>query len=137
MASTKKELRKFGLLVGGIFVAWAALSIWRHGVRPSSRVAAGVGSVLFLLGAAAPKLLAPLYTVWMRLAKVLGWINIRILLGVMFFLVVTPIAVIGRLFGYDPLALRERKKAPGDPKATSYWIEREDRLDPERYKRQF
>jgi hypothetical protein len=137
MPSTKKELRKFGLLVGGIFVAWAALTVWRRGGVPRAYVAGGAGSILLLLGALAPRLLAPVYALWMRLAGVLGWINTRILLGVMFFVVVTPIALVGRLFGYDPLARRERKGASRDPKAISYWIEHEDRSDPERYKRQF
>ncbi len=137
MASTKKELRKFGLLVGAIFVAWAGLSVWRRGGHPSAYVAGGGGSVLLLLGALAPRLLAPIYVAWMRLAGVLGWINTRILLGVMFFVVVTPIALLGRLFGHDPLARRGRKGASRDAKGVSYWIEHEDRSDPERYKRQF
>ena len=131
MTTTKSELRKFGLLVGGIFAAWAAYTGWRRGIHVSTYVAGGLGAFLLLFGAAAPRLLAPLHFVWMRLAAVLGFINTRILLGLIFFVFMTPFAFVGRLFGHDPLDRRKRKAGE------SYWRDYEERADPERYKRQF
>jgi hypothetical protein len=137
MTSSRTELRKFGLLVGGIFAAWAGYTAWRRGIGLAVYAAGGGGAILLLLGAMAPRLLGPLYIVWMRLAGVLGWINTRVLLGLMFFLVVTPIAFIGRVFGRDALDRRKRQKGARDGPGASYWREHEDRADPERYKRQF
>lgn len=54
----------------------------------------------------APMLLAPVYVVWMKLAFLLGWVNSRILLCVIFFLIITPIALIARIFNRDALDRR-------------------------------
>jgi len=135
MGASTRELRKFGLLVGGIFAAWAGYTAWRRGIGAAVYAAGGGGSLLLVLGATAPRLLGPLYFLWMRLAGVLGWINTRILLGLMFFLVVTPIALIGRLSGRDALQRRQRQAGPG--RRVSYWHDHEEGADPDRYKRQF
>ena len=95
---TRKQLRSFGLLVGGIFGLiglWPM--VWRH---QSPRLWAVTLAVL-LVGPAlvAPGILGPAYRVWMKLAEVLAWINTRILLWVVFCLVVTPIELIKRLLG--------------------------------------
>ena len=57
-----------------------------------------VGALFALLAAAAPRALVPLYKPWMRLAEALGWLNTRILLILIFYLVVTPIGLVLRLF---------------------------------------
>jgi hypothetical protein len=60
----------------------------------------------------------------------LGWINSRIILGVVFFVVVTPIGLIMRLFGKDLLRMRT-------PKSSTYWIKRDKPLDPQSLRNQF
>jgi hypothetical protein len=65
--------------------------------------------------------LGPVYRGWILLGHVLGWINSRILLGVFFFVLITPIRLIAALFRRDPMARRRLPAAP------SYWIERSDK----------
>ncbi len=91
-----KQLRSFGWTVGGVFLI---LSIWpliRRGEDPHFSLLA-LGSALLLLGLLTPTLLRRPFQVWMRMAHVLGWINTKISLGVMFYTVFTPAAVIVRL----------------------------------------
>ena len=99
---TRRQLRDFGLLVGGIFGAigfWPL--VWRHQSQRLWAVALFVALVLPAL--VAPPTLAPAYRVWMKLAEVLAWVNTRIVLGVVFFGVVTPIGLVMRLTGRDPM----------------------------------
>jgi hypothetical protein len=99
---TRRQLRDFGLLVGGIFGAiglWPM--VWRH---QSPRFwAVTLAVVLVLPALVAPSVLKPAYRAWMALAEVLAWINTRIILGLVFFLVVTPIGLVMRLLGRDPM----------------------------------
>ncbi|MDP9132710.1 MAG: SxtJ family membrane protein [Nitrospirota bacterium] len=98
----KKELRNFGLLVGGAF---CLIGIWpaiRHGEE--LRLWALVpGALLIPLGLTAPTVLAPLFKGWMRVGHVMGWINTRIILGVLYFGLITPMGVVMRLFGWDAM----------------------------------
>jgi len=65
-----------------------------------------------------PFILRPIYVGWMKFAFVLGWINTRLILGIFFYLILTPVGLIMRLFGRDPL---HRKF---DRDATTYWAKR-------------
>lgn len=72
------------------------------------------------------------YRGWMIFAKALGFVNTRILLTLFFYLVITPIGLLLRLFGKNPLNLRL------DPEAKTYWSPKaKEPYDPERYKKQF
>ena len=97
-----KQLRHFGYLVGGIFGLiglWPL--VWRH---QDPRLWALALTVLLVVPAlVAPRILAPVYRVWMLLGEVLAWINTRIILGVVFYGVVTPIGLLMRLTGRDPM----------------------------------
>jgi hypothetical protein len=125
-----RELRKFGLTVGIAFAVLGAVSWWRGHVWPP-RVLGTLGVLLFVPGLLAPRLLAPVERAWMAFATVLGRVNTRIILGLIFYLVVTPVGLVMRLFR-DPL---NRKQ--GDPHA-SQWIKRApEPVDPARYQRQF
>ena len=85
---TKSKLRSFGLIVGGIFLLIAFWPYLRrgHDVRLWATV---LGGSLVLLGIVAPSLLRHPYRAWMALAYVLGWINTRLILGVVYYLVFT------------------------------------------------
>ena len=129
-AVSTAELRKFGLMVGGVFLLLGTIS-WYRGHTLPPRVLWAVGVALVVPGAVAPAVLRPVRTVWMHLAAVLGEVNSRLLLTVMFFLVVTPIGLLMRLFG-DPL------RRSLDEKGASDWIRRPPgRVDRARYERQF
>ncbi|MEX5216507.1 MAG: SxtJ family membrane protein [Nitrospiraceae bacterium] len=97
-----KELRNFGLIVGGIFLVigmWPL--VWRgEGMR---LWALGLGAVLIPLGLLLPAVLLPVFKAWMKMGHVLGWINTRIILGILFYGLITPMGVVMRLFGWDAM----------------------------------
>lgn len=115
-----KELRTFGLMVGGIFLVIGLWPILFRGESP--RIwAISVGSVLVGLGLALPASLTHVFRIWMKIGHVLGWINTRILLGVIFYGLITPMGLVMRLFGKDSM---HRTLAP---EANSYRVIRPPR----------
>src|SRR5687768_14599537 len=72
-----------------------------------------IAAFFAVLAFLAPAILTPIHRWWMKLAEVLGWINTRLILIVVYYLLVTPIGVVMRLFGRSPLAI--------DRKAKTYW----------------
>ncbi len=100
----KKNLKAFGLIFGLFFLLiciWPAI-FYSHQIR----LWALVLSSLFLLPAVLmPKVLTRLYMLWMFIGNALGWINTRIILGLIFFGVLMPFGFLLRLFGYNPLSL--------------------------------
>ncbi len=109
-----RELRKFGLMVGGVFVAIGVVLLLRH--KSNHPFFLGLGATLVLFGAIWPRALKWIYIAWMTLAFTLGFVMSNVILTLFFFLLVTPIALLSRLFGQDFLA---RKL---DKNAASYWI---------------
>lgn len=100
----KKQLREFGWLVGGVFVI---IGFWPLLVRgePLRLWALGPGAALMIVGTLLPAVLAPIFKGWMWIGHVLGWINTRILLGLVFYGMVTPIGIVFRLMGKDAMRL--------------------------------
>jgi hypothetical protein len=102
--SDEKQLRDFGLITGTIFAGLFglllpglkahALPLWPFFLW----VALSVPALL------RPRLLKYPYAVWVRVGAVLGWMNSRIILGVIFYLIIVPMGLAARLFGYDPMA---------------------------------
>lgn len=129
-ASSKSELRKFGLTVGTAFAVFGAISWWRgHEIPP--RVLWTLAALLIVPGLVAPSILGPVQRGWMKLAMVLGHVNTRIILTALYYLVMTPVGLVMRLFR-DPLD-RSLTDSRG-----SQWIRREPQpVDPARYERQF
>ena len=99
-AATRKELRHFGLLVGSVFTV---IGLWPLVFRGESlRLwAIGIGGLLIAFGGILPQLLAPIHKGWMWVGHILGWINTRILLSIVFYAMVTPIGLVRRLMGKD------------------------------------
>lgn len=112
----KRSLEKFGMVMGIAFLVIAALVALRHRHSPLPLLI--IALIFFIIGRVAAGLLKPVYIAWMKLAYILGWINTRLILIIVFYLVFTPIGLIMRLFGKDPL---ERKI---NGKETSYWKKR-------------
>ena len=97
-----KQLRSFGLIVGGVFAVIGVWPLVLHRVEPRwwSLILA---AVLVLPAAIYPRSLYWPHKGWMILGHVLGWINTRIILGVIFFGIVTPIGIFRRWLGKDPM----------------------------------
>jgi hypothetical protein len=99
-----KRLRSFGLTVGGVFLAIGLWPVLWSGTGPRLWALA-IGSLLALFGGVLPGTLKPVYRAWMAIGHVLGWVNTRIILGVFFFGILTPVAFIARLMGKQFMAL--------------------------------
>lgn len=100
-----KDERNFGRAVGVVTIAIAALQLWRG--RPTvAGAAAVIGATLVLAGTFAPATLVVPNRWWRRVGHALGWVNMRILLSLFFFLVLMPVGLIMRLLGKDPLDVR-------------------------------
>lgn len=100
----QKGLRQFGLTTGAIFAGlfgFVLPLIFRHWPPPVWPWI--VGSVLAIWALIIPKTLNPIYYNWMRLGLVMSWINTRIILGAVFYLMMTPMAILKRLFGSDAM----------------------------------
>jgi hypothetical protein len=126
----ESDLRKFGLVVGGVFVALGLFFLLRHkSAWPYFLIP---GGLLMLLGLVLPRVLRPVYLGWMSLAFVLGFVMAHVILALFFFFVITPIGLLARLSGKDFLSLKL------DRQAKSYWIPREQKAKSAAdYERQF
>ena len=108
--------RSFGFVFTAFFAIIGLLPLL-HG--HSLRIwALAVSAVFLLLALLLPACLTPLNRLWTKFGMLLHHIVSPLALGILFFLVVTPIGLVMRLFGKDPLRLRL------DRSAGSYWIER-------------
>lgn len=99
---TAREGRSFAFTLTGAFAVLGALSWWRHHPR-SATIFAAVAAVLLLAGLAAPTRLGPVRAAWMGLAHAISKVTTPIFMGAVYFLVITPSAVLRRLFGGNPL----------------------------------
>jgi hypothetical protein len=126
---TPAEGRKFGLTVGGAFLALTAVLWWRgrHGAIPYF---GGLGTLLVLAGLLVPTTLGPVQRAWMGLAHMISRVTTPIFMGVVYFVILTPIGLGMRLFGRRPMV-----HVAG---ARGYWFDRDGaKPDPARMERQF
>src|SRR4030095_13413530 len=98
--------REFGLVVGGFFVLLGGWWLYRGKFANAANVVLPLGSVLILIGLIWPGALVLPNKAWMLLAEGLSFVTIRVILGLVFFLVVNQIGVAKRLMGWDPLGRR-------------------------------
>jgi hypothetical protein len=100
----KKELRNFGLLSGAVVVVLFGLLLpWLRGHAPTPWPWA-IAAVLWCLAILAPMRLKPVFQLWMRIGLVIGWIETRIILGIVFYGIIMPMGIIMRLLHRDPMA---------------------------------
>ena len=105
---SNKRLREFGLLIGfgfPLLIGWLIPALTGHGFREWTL---WVGFIGLIIGLTSPRLLYYPYNFWMKLGLILGWVNSRIILCLVYTIVLIPIAFVMRLIGYDPL--RRRRK---------------------------
>jgi hypothetical protein len=114
-APTRRELRQFAFAVGGVFVALAAASAWRGHAGRAAALAA-LGGPLVVAGALAPARLGPAYRAWMAFAVALSRVTTPIFMGVVYFVVLTPLALVLRLAGRRVLGVRAD--------AATAWVDR-------------
>jgi len=128
---TASKGRKFGLTVGTAFAILAALSFWRG--RHAVPLVLGLAAIALVLSAlAAPTALEPVERGWMKLARAISRVTTPIFMGIVYFALLTPIGIIRRTFGRNPL-VHETDRG-------SYWIARaplDDSRKRSRMERQF
>lgn len=129
--SETSDLKKFGLLIGAILLLGSLYLLWKqqHDYAVVGFILAGVFTVLAFVG---PVVLKPLQRAWMAMAVVMGFVMSRIIVAVIFYGMVTPIGLAGRLAGKKFLDLKM------DKAAVSYWIGRKQtKTEKSDYERQF
>jgi len=110
---TNSDLRKFGFIMGGMFALifglifpWIAdKNLHNWPIWPFIVTAVFLAFAVFM-----PQALRPINVAWTKIGNVLGWVNSRIILGIMFFLLILPIGLILKLFGKDSMNRKFDKK---------------------------
>ena len=111
--------RSFGLSVGVVLMLIAAYQLWRGRILPAE-ILGGIGAVLVTLGLTRPGWLKWPSALWWKMALFLGYVNARILLGILFALVLTPTSLVWKLAGRDPLARRRAEWKGWTPHPARY-----------------
>jgi hypothetical protein len=106
-----RQLRSFGLVVGGIFGAIAIYPVLARSEDPRGW-ALVLSGALIIPAVLMPRVLGPAYRVWMAAGQVLGWINTRIILGILFYFVVTPLGLLQRMRRKSAIARKFDKTRP-------------------------
>jgi hypothetical protein len=126
------QLRQFSLLWFPAFWAMVGMILWRRfDLFPVAVVLWSAAGVLGILGGIRPPLMRRVY-VGMSLATYpIGWVVSHLVLGIVYYLVITPIGLAMRLIGRDPMQRRFDRSAP------TYWIARDPEPAKERYFKQY
>ena len=122
----KSSNKTFGIL---FFIVFTFYGVWPILVSGDLRIwSLAIGVIFLILGLLNSKLLSPLNIAWVKLGEILGRIVAPIVMGFIYFIVITPIGLFMRLIGKDLLRTKFLKN-------NSYWIKREKNIGP--MKRQF
>ncbi len=119
MSSTDtRQIRKFGLIAFIFFGCLCALGIWLDKFLPTylfgTLSALGIGFILL------PHRLRPAFVAWLKIANFLGRVVTTLTLALAYYLVITPAALIKRIFGGTPLTIKT------DKNVSSYWVTRKE-----------
>lgn len=126
-----RELLWFGPLFA-LFVGLIGLILMRR--LHWNNVAYGlwtVSAVIIVVYYLVPSIRKPTYLAWIYSVMPIGWVVSHVLLGIVFYLVVTPVGLAMKALKYDPM------QRTLDPAAKSYWIKRESQVDNSSYFRQY
>lgn len=127
---TKKDIKSFSRLVGGIFLLLGILFWWKE--KHFGVYMLWVGGFLLVVGEVYYKALTPIYKAWMFLSVCMGFVMSRVILSIVYFLVMTPISLMMRLCGKR--FIDKRFKLDQE----TYWLDKEDkRLSAEDYEKQY
>ena len=129
--SSPRELRKFALAMAIPLALIGAFLLWRG--RDSYKYFFIASGLFIFPGLVVPFVLTPLHKVWMTFAVIMGWFMTRVILCILFFIVVTPMALLLKVLGKDLLNMKFEKDS-----SHSYWLARnDDDLENRDYRKQF
>ncbi len=117
-----KQIRKFGLIALIFFGSLCVLGIWKE--KPLPTYLFGALSLLGLGFILIPVQLEPAFAAWLKIAHLIGRIVTTMILTLAYYLVITPSAIIKRLFGGNPIPVQP------DKEASSYWVNRTEPIQP-------
>ena len=125
-----KDIRKFGIIALLFFGILCAVGIWRQ--KPVPIYLFGFLSCLGLGLILIPETLRPVHQAWLKIAHFIGQMITTLMLAIAYYVVITPAALLKRLFGGRPLPLST------DPDASTYWVSRDEPAQPkERFYKRF
>jgi hypothetical protein len=123
--------KRFGLLFTVVFVVLAGFGYLKGWDKSWVKIWISVAVLIAIVTLFAPKLLAPFNKAWFALGQLMGRVVSPIVLGAIFFLLLTPVGLVTRLFGRDELRLKRKS-------VDTYWIDRHHDADAaESFKNQF
>ena len=105
----KSEIRNFGLVIASIVAVVFGLFlplVFNHSNPFWPWIFA---SIMFLLAVFLPAAIQPIYTIWMRIGRILGWVNTRIILAIIFYTLFFVVSIILKLLGKDPMSRKYLK----------------------------
>jgi hypothetical protein len=111
---TKSDLRKFGFIMGGMFALIFGLIFPWIGDKTKDTWPMWpfiVMAVFWVVALVAPQILRPVNDIWLKIGNVLGFINTRIILGLMFFVMIFPLGMLLKVFGKDSMNRKLDKDA--------------------------
>jgi len=126
-----REVRQFAAILLVVAALVGGLAVYRSDAWRTAFVVWTLGALAGGIGLAAPRLLKPVMVGWMVAAYPIGWTVSSLVLLLTYYLIFFPVALIMRLFRYDPLDRRI------EPDAPSYWDEQSQAADQSAYFRQF
>ncbi len=118
---TEKDLRQFGITLGVILGTVGLVHFMKGHVSACQRFLV-LSALSVIAGLFVPGILKPVYIVFIKIAHAIGWFNTRVILAFLYFFILTPIGLIARLLGKDPM---DRKI---DKKKESYWHDHKCRV---------
>ena len=102
--SEKSDLRNFGFIIGIIILIISGFLFWKE--KDLFQIFLAIGITLLFTTIAIPKVLKPVYWMWMIFGVILGWIMTRVILILLFYVIMSPIGLTLRFFGKQFLELR-------------------------------
>jgi hypothetical protein len=126
---SRSDLRMFfGIWLPGSLIVLGLLIAWRHAaVTAGAAVSLSLAVISCVIGWLRPGALWLVYVVWLCLVFPIGWLVSHLVLGLVYFVVFTPIGLVMRLVRYDPMARTFDRQAP------TYWTKHEPASDPRSY----
>ena len=99
ISTDKSDIQKFGYTIGTILLIVAVFLVFKG--KESYQYLIIISSFFFCFGLITPIILKPLYIIWMVFAVILGWFMTRLILMILFYFILTPIGLVGKLFGQN------------------------------------
>jgi hypothetical protein len=126
-----KDLRQFGAFLAGLLLLIGVINFLK-GRMTLCPWFFSIGFITIIFVFIAPKKLKPVYAIFTKIAHAIGWVNTRVILALIYFLIITPIAIIRKIMMKDSL----NRKIENSEK--SYWIKRPAvKADRDRLEKQF